>query len=130
MTLQQLLELVHAKEVAGRLMGFERLAQADYIQRVLRDAKPRNVDAAIWIAPSRSLLNRPEIRLLILSHFRAAYSVIERMSRVLTTVALELDTLPTIVPFDPKNLRGMTLDTPFIRRIERRGQLLYRAEKV
>src|SRR5688572_18144201 len=126
MTLDEVLQLVQVKDATRRLLGAERSSEILFIQETLGEARPRGVDAIVWIAPPSWPLNKQNVSLLTFSRFRSAYTIIERMARILTPVALEHDIIPTIIPFDPKHLRGMTKDTPFVRRLERQGALVYR----
>src|SRR4051812_2241153 len=125
MTLQELIALIVARDVAGKLVGDIASYYTDLIRGSLHDSRPRGIQAVIWQSrrPRRGVTIAP--RLLTIARYRSSYSVIERMARTLDRAALQMDILPVIVPLHPASLEGMSQDTPFVRRLERTGSLLY-----
>lgn len=129
MTLQDLLDLIQVRAVTNALEGRERFYPIEYVRTVLNDANPRGIEAVIYVEPTIAQMRLPTLNLVTIARFGTAYPLIERMSRALVPVAMEFAFLPIVVPIPLKILDGMTGDTPFIRRMESRGTLLYRGKR-
>lgn len=60
-----------------------------------------------------------------IGRFRAAFSLIEELARILAPTALNLGAVPRLVPINEASFQGMTWDTPVIRDLRDSGLLLY-----
>jgi len=86
---------------------------------------PKRTSAVIALPTLGSRIPPDWLTFVAVGRFRAAFSLIEELARLLAPTALNLGTVPRLVPLSEAALQGMTWDTPVIRDLRGNGLLLY-----
>jgi hypothetical protein len=86
---------------------------------------PRKTSVVIALPATVNRVSPDWLTFVAIGRFRAAFSVIEELSRILAPTALNLGAVPQLVPINEVSFQGMTWDTPFVRNLRESGLLLY-----
>jgi hypothetical protein len=87
---------------------------------------PPKKTTALIALPTLAPRNVPDwLTFVAVGRFRAAFSLIEELARILALTALNLGTVPRLVPLNEAAFQGMTWDTPVIRGLQDDGFILY-----
>ena len=110
------------REAADRWMADDALYLPNYADH-LNTRRPRRVLGVVAVPWPRRRSDR-WTRLVAFGRYHRAYAIIEQLADVLAPAALETGLVPLIVPFRDRDLLGMTIDTPFVRRTVANGVVL------
>jgi hypothetical protein len=124
------LEMLLAKVPFARAVSTDRPRDvfefAYHVADYLTDRHPKGVKAVFVVGRDRFGRRILLPQLVTVASYRSAYTIIERMARVLSPAVMSLDVTPVIVPVTERAIEGMTEDTPFVRRLVRHGVRLTR----
>jgi hypothetical protein len=86
---------------------------------------PKKTSAVIALPAVAPRVMPDWLTFVAVGRFRAAFSLIEELARILAPTALNLGTVPRLVPINETAFKGMTWHTPIIRDLQNNGLLLY-----
>jgi hypothetical protein len=87
---------------------------------------PPKKTRAVIALPRTAHRGAPDwLTFVAIGRFRAAFSLIEELSRILAATALNSGAIPQLVPISEIAFEGMTWDTPVVRNLQADGFLLY-----
>jgi hypothetical protein len=86
---------------------------------------PARTTALIAIPTAFNRARRDWSLFVAIARFRTPFSIIEELSRILASTALQSGVVPTVMPIGERAFDTMTWDTPFVRSLQKAGVLLY-----